>query len=58
MEQNQRLIINISVNNSSNYDKRYMKIKFNSEDDLPLKETLIVYSMVTVDRSVFHEDNK
>ena len=35
-----------------------MKIKFNSEDDLPLKETLIVYSMVTVDRSVFHEDNK
>ena len=35
-----------------------MKIKFNSEDDLPLKETLIVYSMVTIDKSVFHEDSK
>lgn len=24
-------------NKSDNYDNKYMKIKFNSEDDLPLK---------------------
>ena len=25
------------TNNSNNYDEKYMKIKFNSVDDLPLK---------------------
>ena len=25
------------TNNSDNYDEKYMKIKFNSDDDLPLK---------------------
>ena len=45
-------------NNSDNYDEKYMKIKFNSEDDLPLKKTIELYNMVIVVRSVFHEDNK
>ena len=34
-----------------------MKIKFNADDDLPLKKTLKLYNMVIVVRSVFHEDN-
>ena len=35
-----------------------MKIKFNSDDDLPLKKTLKLYNMVIVVRSVFHESKK
>ena len=35
-----------------------MKIKFNSDEDLTLKKTLELYSMVTVVRSVFHDNNK
>ena len=35
-----------------------MKIKFNLDDDLPLKETLELRKMITVIASVFHEGNK
>ena len=28
------------TNNAYDYDEKYMKIKFNSDDDLPLKKTL------------------
>ena len=35
-----------------------MKIKFNSDDDLSLKEALELYNMEIVLRSVFHEGNK
>ena len=35
-----------------------MKIKFNSDDDLPLKKTLELRKMITVIESVFHEGNK
>ena len=35
-----------------------MKIKFNSDDDLPLKKYLKFCIMVIVARSVFHEGNK
>ena len=45
-------------NNSDDCDKKYMKIKFNSDDDLPFKKTLALYNMIIVVRSVFHEDNK
>ena len=41
------------ANNSDDYDKKYMKIKFNSDDDLPLKKTLKLCNMVIVVRSVF-----
>lgn len=36
-----------------NYYEEYMKIKFNSHDDLTLKKTLELYGMVIVLRSVF-----
>ena len=51
-------LIRSITNNSANYDKRYMKIKFNSDDDLPLKKTLELYNMIIVVRSVSHGYNK
>ena len=38
------------------YEKNYMKIKFNLDDDLPLNKPLKFYSMIIVIRSVFEED--
>ena len=40
------------------YAKDYMKIKFNSEDNLPLNKQLKVYKMTVTIRCVFEEDNK
>ena len=37
---------------------KYMKIKFNSDGDLPLRKTLELYNMVIVVRSIFHEGSK
>ena len=35
-----------------------MKIKFNSDDDLPLNKTLKLHSMIIVIRAVFHGNDK
>ena len=35
-----RYFISLITNNSGNYEEKYMKIKFDSDDDLPLKKTL------------------
>ena len=35
-----------------------MKIKFNSEDGLPLNKTIETPTMTIVVRAVFHENNK
>ena len=48
---------NRKFDNSDNYDEKYMKIKFNSDDDLPVKKMKELYDMVMVVRFVFHEDN-
>ena len=40
------------------YEKDYMKIKFNSDDDLPLNKQLKFYNMIITIRSVFEEDGK
>ena len=47
----------ISGNECDN-EKDYMKIKFNSDDDLPLKKQLKFHKMVITIRSVFEEDDK
>ena len=36
--------------------KKYMKIRFNSDDDLPLKKTQELDNMIIIVKSVFHED--
>ena len=35
-----------------------MKIKFDSDDDLPLNKTTDIHIMTIVVRAVFHENNK
>ena len=35
-----------------------MKIKFNSDDELPLNKTIEIPIMTIVVRAVFHENNK
>ena len=41
-----------------NYDDKYMKIKFSSDDNFPLGKILSLHNMTIVVRSVFQEDNK
>ena len=40
------------------YEKDYMKIKFNFDDDLPLNKSLKFHNMTINIRSVFEEDGK
>ena len=40
------------------YEKDYVKIKFNSDDDLPLSKPLIFHNMTIITRSAFEEDGK
>ena len=46
------------IKNSDHYDKRYMKIKFNSDDKLSLNKTVEIPIMTIVVRVVFLENNK
>ena len=45
-------------NRSGEYDKDYMKIKFDSDDSLPLNKQLKFLSVTIVIRFVFEEDGK
>ena len=40
------------------YERNYMKIKFNSDDNLPLNKPLKFHNMTITIRSVFEEDGK
>ena len=53
-----RYLIRSITKNSDDYDEKYMKIKFNSDDELPLNKTIEIYSMIIVVRAVFYENNK
>ena len=48
------------INNSKSgeYEKDYMKIKFDSDDKLPLNKQLKFLSVTIVIRSVFEDDGK
>ena len=41
-------------NNSGSYDAKRLKVKFDSDNDLPLKKTLELHNMIIVVRSVFN----
>ena len=45
-------------NDECDYEKDYMKIKFNSDDDLPLNKSLNFHIMTITIRSVFEEHGK
>ena len=44
--------------NADDYVEKYMKIKFNLGNDLPLNKMIEILSMIIVVRAVFHENNK
>ena len=48
----------INDNKESDYHKHYMKIKFNSDNDLPLSEPLKCHAMTIIIRSVSEEEGK
>ena len=43
---------------SGDYDEKYMKIKFNSDDELPLNKMIELPTMTVVVRVIFLENNK
>ena len=45
-------------NDECDCEKDYMKIRFNSDDDLPLNKPLKFHNMTITIRSVFKEDGK
>ena len=40
------------------YDKDYMKIKFNSDDDIPLNKVLNFPTITVIIRNIFEKDGK
>ena len=44
--------------NSDDYVEKYIKIKFNVNDKLPLNKTIKIPSMIIAVRVVFHGNNK
>ena len=48
----------INNNKSGEYEKDFVKIKFNSDDRLPLNKQLKFLSVTIIIRSVFEEDGK
>ena len=45
-------------NDECDYEKDYMKIKFDSDDNLPLNKPLKFHNITITIRSVFEEDGK
>ena len=45
-------------NNDSKYDKDYMKIKFNTDDNIPLNKELYFLTITVIIRCVFEKDGK
>ena len=43
---------------SDDYDEKYMKIRFNSYDELPINKTRKTPTMKIVVRAAFHENSK
>ena len=48
----------INYTKENNYENEYMKIKFNSDDNLPLNKPLKFHAMTLIIMSVFEEDGK
>ena len=53
-----KYLIKSITNTSGDYDEKYMKIKFKSDDDLPLGKILSLRNMAVVVRPVFQEEKK
>ena len=53
-----RALIRLITKISDDYDEKYMKIKFCSDDKLPLYKTIEISKMAIVLGAFFHENNK
>ena len=53
-----RDLIKSVITKSDDYDEKYIKIKFDSDDELPLNKTIKIPIITIVVRAVFHENNK
>ena len=53
-----RDLIRLMINNYDDYDENHMKIKFNLNDNLPLKRKFKLYDMAIIVTSVFHKHSK
>ena len=51
-------LIRSLTKNLDDYDENYMKIKFNSDDKLPLNKTIEIPRMIIAVRAIFLENNK
>ena len=47
-----------SITKSLDYDEKYIKIKFNWDDELPLNKIIEISKIIIVIRAVLHENNK
>ena len=52
-----RDLIRLITNSSDDYDEKYMKIKFSSENELPLNKTIEIPTMKILVRAIFLENN-
>ena len=52
-----RDLIRSMTKNSDHYDEKYMKIKFNSDDKLPLNKTIKIPTITIVVRAIFLQNN-
>ena len=52
------MIKTINLGKEGEYKKDFMKIKFSSDDNLPLGKILKLFMLTIVVRSVFEEDGK
>ena len=53
-----RYLIRSVTKSSHDYDEKYMKIKFNSDDELTLSKVIEIPSMIKVARAVFYKNSK
>ena len=53
-----RDLIRSITKNSDDYNENYMKVKVNSDGDLPLNKTIETYDATIIVWAVFHEKNK
>ena len=51
-------LIRSITKNSDNYDEKYKKIKFDSDNDLPLNKTIEIHIVKIVVRAIFYENKQ
>ena len=53
-----RDLISLITKNSDDFDEKYMKIKFNSDDKLPLSKAIKLPRMIIVAQTIFPKNSK